>query len=206
MTTKSFSPSRNALLGFLSLIIPVLMLFIIRSPAPLAYLILWIKWKIIVTTVAIVCIFLGVLGLKKFKESKPTPITRIVCILGISLCIALSYYVWSIKLPKVTGVISRIQVYEQGQQYFGYTRALDVRPDEPVPDSLKGDHYQENPIFAANTTWDTLILKQTGGRLTRIINQNQLEINQHIEIEYSGWVYLTDPSQIDAIVIRILDR
>ncbi len=49
-----------------------------------------------------------------------------------------------------------------------------------------------------------LVLEQTGGQPTRIANQDPLEVNQHIEIAYDGWIWITDPAQIEAIVIRIL--
>src|SRR5689334_19855294 len=101
MITKFSSPSRHTLFGFLSLSIPALVFFAIRSPF-LAFWILGIKSRIIVTILASICILLGAFGFKRSRQSEPTLITRVICSLGICLCITLGYYVWSIKLHKVT--------------------------------------------------------------------------------------------------------
>ena len=203
MITKPLPPSRSTQWVLLSLIISAFVCLAISSPAVLTYSILWIEKRIIVIALAVVCVLLGVWGLKKSKQNKPTLITRIICILGILLCIAIGYRVRNInKLPKVTGIISDIRSYEPD----GYIYSLEVRPDEPAPDSLKGDFYLGDPVFGTDILYNTLVLKQTRGKLTRIVNRDQLKVNQHIEIEWNGQIYLTNPPLIDAIAIRILDR
>jgi len=199
-----FARSRSTLFGFLSLLIPILIFFGTRSI--FASSILWMSWRLGVTILAIVGIFLGVVGLKKSTQSKLTLVTRIFCGIGILLGIAISFNLWSIKLSKVTGVISDVRLYEKGQSNWPYIRSLRVQIDLPAGDFIERNLDLNDPVFIINTTWDTLVLEHIGEQQRRIVNQDQLETNQHIEIEYDGWIWITDPAQIDAIVIRILDR
>jgi hypothetical protein len=120
---------------------------------------------------------------------------------GILFSLAISYLLWN--YPKVTGVITDIQIHEQGRSRWSYTRFLQIRADEPFPD-FAYSHFYGAPIFITNTTGDTLVLKQTIGPITRVANQDQLEVNQHIEIVFTGSIYTSDPVRIDAVMIRIL--
>ena len=200
---KLFPQSRSAWLGFLALSIPTLILLLIGINLIfyLSPLLLMMSFRLGFTILLAIGISLGLIGLKKSSQREPTRIHRTLCMVGILFSLAISYLLWN--YPKVTGVITDIQIHEQGRSRWSYTRFLQIRADEPFPD-FAYSHFYGAPIFITNTTGDTLVLKQTIGPITTVANQDQLEVNQHIEIVFTGSIYTSDPVRIDAVMIRIL--
>ena len=153
-------------------------------------------------------IVLGVLGWQNEDKSKPLLKVNLFCLTGILLNIGLLYSTQIVDLPKVTGETSNIFTYEANESGFGYVRTLKIDVDLPASEFVERNLNHQDPVLIINTTNNTVIYEQTGkwSWQKKIVDDSQLQANQHIQVKWDGFLFLTSPAQVDAIEITILHQ
>jgi hypothetical protein len=159
------------------------------------------EFNLIISLLTGIGIAFGALGVWNNKERKHVAV-RAVSLIGIIVNAALLYSVWSAQPPEMTGTISRVF----SNPFFGYERSLEMYVDLPASDLVESNLNPEEPVYIINVTHNTIIYENVKEGLERIIDSSQLQENQHIKVEWDGSIIITDPGQIRALRITVLDE
>jgi hypothetical protein len=212
---KSVVALHKVILGDLSLFIPIfvsisviIFRFLFRAYVAIYKVEVIGIYKSAIPFISCLGIVLGVFGWQNKDKSKPLLKVNLFCLTGILLNIGLLCSTQIIDLPKMTGKISNIFTYEANESGFGYVCTLKMHVDLPTSEFVERNLNRQDPILIINTTSNTVIYEQTGkwSWQKKIIDDSQLQPNQHIQVKWDGFLFLTSPAQVDAVEITILNQ
>ena len=200
---KSWHVSHKTVFAVLSFSIPIVV-----SAYGLLHPLHSFSSEFVVSTLICIGIVLGAIGLWKDRDIRPTMAVKIASLMGIILNIVILYLAWGTKPTEffMTGTIMDVYSYAANESSFGYERSLRLHVDLPAQEPVERNVDPRDPIFIVNITGDTVVYKQTGNSQKRVAAKNQLQEDQHVRVEWAGYIWITDPAQVDATSITILNQ
>lgn len=164
-------------------------------------------FKLIVPCIAGVGIVLGVIGIRINRTANFALTVNVFGLIGIILNMGLLYSTQIIDLPKMTGKTLKISEYESNASGIGYITLM-IRVDLPASEFVERNLDLQDPIFIVDANSHTIIYEQTGrwSWQREIVDDSKLQPNQHIQVKWDGFVFVSDPAEIEAVEITILNQ
>ncbi|MFT3891030.1 MAG: hypothetical protein QM730_05300 [Anaerolineales bacterium] len=198
---KSRHIAHSIIFALLSLFIPIVVLAFEEFFAAFRFS---NEFKLSIFLLTITGIICGspILRNSKAIKSAFAVVVKAMSIIGVLVNIGLLYFAWIAQPPEMTGTISSIY----SSPILGYERSLRIHVDLPADELVERNLDPQEPVFIVNITTDTLVYEQVSEGQKRIVNYSRLRENQHINVVWNGFIFITDPAQVIALKIVILDQ
>jgi hypothetical protein len=194
---KSWWVANSSNLGYLS---PLLAIIVLVSERLFVFFRFSKEFNLIISLLTGIGIMFGALGFWNNKERSRASV-RAVSLISIIVNAGLLYSVWFVQPPEMTGIISHVF----SNSNLGYERSLEVYVDLSANDLVASNLNPDEPVYIVNIAKETIIYESVKEGQDRIVDSDQLQENQHIKVEWDGSIIITDPGQIRALRIIILD-